>query len=113
MGSIPFEVRRINMTAKVLSQFGAALDDGELRSVCASQSVQRLQTAKPEGVASCVTRAEFVIWQLVKQGKIDLDEDVQPCLSRFDKLDKDGSGKLDSMDIAKMLDAKAGSQASS
>eukprot|EP00930_Biecheleria_cincta_P071708 TRINITY_DN59177_c0_g1_i1.p1 TRINITY_DN59177_c0_g1~~TRINITY_DN59177_c0_g1_i1.p1 ORF type:complete len:342 (-),score=47.83 TRINITY_DN59177_c0_g1_i1:145-1170(-) len=110
VGSIPFEVRRIHMTAEVLGQFGAALDDGELRSICTSPSVQRLKTAKEGAGASCVSRAEFVIWQLVKQGKLDLDDDVQPCLSRFDKLDKDGSGNLDSMDIARIVDAKVASQ---
>merc|ERR1719195_440793 len=53
-----------------------------------------------------VLRSEFVLWQLMKQGKLKMD-DVAPCLATFDSLDTDGSGNLNQEDIDLFLKHQA------
>lgn len=46
-----------------------------------------------------VSRAEFLAMVLVQLGKV-AQADVDECLRRFDELDEDGSGTIDTTDIA-------------
>eukprot|EP00929_Paragymnodinium_shiwhaense_P069140 TRINITY_DN34879_c0_g1_i4.p2 TRINITY_DN34879_c0_g1~~TRINITY_DN34879_c0_g1_i4.p2 ORF type:complete len:443 (-),score=141.76 TRINITY_DN34879_c0_g1_i4:207-1535(-) len=106
LGSIPFETRRIRNFCKVLNQFGDALDPSELEALMQSAEVRALRTQNQQLMRPRdeVSRAEFVIWQLIKQQKVDLEEDVQPVLGIFDQLDTDGSGVLNQEDISLYLE---------
>jgi len=49
-----------------------------------------------------VRRAGFILWQLQKQGKLTGD-DIKPGSGSFDKLDADGSGFLNQVDITDQI----------
>lgn len=46
-----------------------------------------------------VSRAEFLAMVLVQVGKV-AQADVDECRRRFDEVDKDGSGTIDTTDVA-------------
>mmetsp|Transcript_112713 Transcript_112713/g.318519 ORF Transcript_112713/g.318519 Transcript_112713/m.318519 type:complete len:420 (-) Transcript_112713:164-1423(-) len=100
LGSIPFEARRLKNIAKVLQQFGESLEPKELEALCSSEEIRSVRTdgMNQSTEAPHVTCGEFILWQLLKQEKIGM-EDVRPCLAMFDKLDKDKSGWLNEDDI--------------
>jgi len=102
VGGLPMEKRRLRNISKVLHQFGASIDLEEIKAMCSSEEIQQLRTAKMVALGPgkpYVDRSEFVIWQLIKQGKLDLSMDVLPVLHTFDKLDSDLSGRLNQEDI--------------
>jgi len=106
LAGLRYETRRLRTTARVLQQFGAGLDHSALGHLTTCNEIRTLRT--PAQIAQSaadpfVTRAEFVIWQLLQQGKLDMQQDVLPCLSVFDKLDSDSSGRLNKDDIEHRL----------
>eukprot|EP00930_Biecheleria_cincta_P003273 TRINITY_DN104197_c0_g1_i1.p1 TRINITY_DN104197_c0_g1~~TRINITY_DN104197_c0_g1_i1.p1 ORF type:complete len:583 (-),score=105.57 TRINITY_DN104197_c0_g1_i1:80-1828(-) len=106
LASLPSEVRRLANLDKVLGQFGESLDEDELEALCDGEEIQQLrngQQIEAGKLKPAVSRAEFALWQLLKQGKLDLQKDVAPCLHAFDKLDYDGSGVVTREDISQCL----------
>eukprot|EP00927_Polykrikos_kofoidii_P025133 TRINITY_DN2264_c0_g1_i1.p1 TRINITY_DN2264_c0_g1~~TRINITY_DN2264_c0_g1_i1.p1 ORF type:complete len:484 (+),score=89.46 TRINITY_DN2264_c0_g1_i1:73-1524(+) len=108
IASIPFEVRRLRHINEVLHQFGDSLDLHELRAIADGREIQQLRTPQQqsrvlETHGASVSRAEFVIWQLLKQEKIDFGEDIVKVLLTFDQLDADGSGRLTIADIEQSI----------
>jgi len=101
VGAIPFRIEELRKIDKCLSLLGDSLDSEELAALCGAKEIiqirneQQLAEAEEEPF---VSRAEFAIWQLIRQGKLKMD-DVLRCMQTFDKLDEDGSGKLDQEDI--------------
>jgi len=106
LAGIPFEARKLKNIAKVLNQFGQSLDSAELKALVQSEEIKCLrnevQIVENEDDPH-VSRAEFVLWQLLKQEKISMDQDVQACLNSFDGLDTDLSGRLNQADIDEYL----------
>mmetsp|Transcript_26372 Transcript_26372/g.51695 ORF Transcript_26372/g.51695 Transcript_26372/m.51695 type:complete len:503 (-) Transcript_26372:488-1996(-) len=99
---LPTEQRKIRDTEKILQQFGDSLEAEELGALLDSKEIQALRprrTCGEDQSRSSVNRAEFVIWLLIKKGKLDLMTDIGPCTHVFDSLDPDGSGVLDQHDI--------------
>jgi len=102
IASIPGEARRLRNREKVLMQFGDSLEAEELSALLQSEEIamMRVPGASREGAeAASVSRAEFILWLLLKQQKLDLKGDVVPCGNIFDTLDPDASGYLDEADI--------------
>lgn len=98
IASIPKESRRVRERERVLLQFGDSLEAEELKALTSSDELQSMRTPAQRQEPS-VSRAEFMLWLLVKQQKLDLRQDIQPCGDIFDSLDPDGSGSLDEDDI--------------
>mmetsp|Transcript_68957 Transcript_68957/g.201874 ORF Transcript_68957/g.201874 Transcript_68957/m.201874 type:complete len:539 (+) Transcript_68957:54-1670(+) len=96
LASIPGEARRIRNQESVLMQFGDSLEASELTALLESQELRKLRGGAS---ADSVSRAEFIIWLLIKKGNVDLKEDLMPCAAIFETLDPDGSGELDEADI--------------
>jgi len=102
IASIPGTARQIRNRAQVLMQFGDSLESEELAALLDSQEIQSLRV--PKVVAEnaenpAVSRAEFILWLLMKEQKLDFNADIRPCAYIFDTLDPDGSGYLDEQDI--------------
>ncbi|CAE8736869.1 unnamed protein product, partial [Polarella glacialis] len=105
LAAVPFEVRKLTNISKVLSQFGETLDAQELTALCESDEIRKLRNRSQIERFKYnphVSRAEFILWQLQKQGKIS-DDDLIPCTHSFDALDADCSGVLNQRDIADYL----------
>eukprot|EP01038_Epipyxis_sp_PR26KG_P013294 gene13294-17811_t len=64
-------------------------------------SMIREMDTNGDGVDKC----EFLVAMLVQMNVCNLEDDIAPWLTKFDQLDKDGSGKLDGDDIA-LLEAE-------
>eukprot|EP00419_Tripos_fusus_P041152 CAMPEP_0172792146 /NCGR_PEP_ID=MMETSP1074-20121228/208825_1 /TAXON_ID=2916 /ORGANISM="Ceratium fusus, Strain PA161109" /LENGTH=647 /DNA_ID=CAMNT_0013629211 /DNA_START=53 /DNA_END=1997 /DNA_ORIENTATION=- len=99
---LPTEQRKIRDTEKILQQFGDSLEAEELGALLDSKEIQALRPSRTCGEdqsRSSVNRLEFIIWLLIKNGKLDLVTDIGPCTHVFDSLDPDGSGVLDQHDI--------------
>eukprot|EP00929_Paragymnodinium_shiwhaense_P037902 TRINITY_DN20106_c0_g1_i1.p1 TRINITY_DN20106_c0_g1~~TRINITY_DN20106_c0_g1_i1.p1 ORF type:complete len:570 (+),score=134.90 TRINITY_DN20106_c0_g1_i1:149-1858(+) len=106
LASIPFEIRKLRNSANVLSQFGDSLDPEELLALTTSDTLNALRTpAVQRELEGQVSRAEFALWQLIKQGKIR-PHDITPCLAVFDGLDADRTGTLTSDDVALKVQEK-------
>eukprot|EP00927_Polykrikos_kofoidii_P025135 TRINITY_DN2264_c0_g3_i1.p1 TRINITY_DN2264_c0_g3~~TRINITY_DN2264_c0_g3_i1.p1 ORF type:complete len:468 (+),score=77.53 TRINITY_DN2264_c0_g3_i1:59-1462(+) len=108
IASIPFEIRRLRHINEVLQQFGDSLDLVELKALADGKEIQQLRTPEQQKRVmdthgASVSRAEFVVWQLVKQQKIDFGEDIVNILTTFDQLDTDGSGRLTVLDIEQSI----------
>jgi len=101
VGAVPFRIEELKKIHKCLNLLGNSLDSKELRALCGAEEIvairneQQLANAKEDPY---VSRSEFAIWQLVKQGKLEMEEVLQ-CMQTFDKLDADGSGRLNQGDI--------------
>jgi len=101
VGAIPFRIEELRKIDKCLSLLGDSLDSDELAALSTAEEIVKIRNEKQLADAEedpFVSRAEFAIWQLIKQGKLGMD-DVLRCLQTFDKLDVDGSGSLDQDDI--------------
>jgi len=99
---LPTEQRKIRDTEKILQQFGDSLEAEELGALLDSNEIRALRPRRPvvgDRSRSSVNRAEFIIWLLIKKGKLDLTTDIGPCAHVFDSLDPDNSGVLDQDDI--------------
>merc|ERR1719428_183725 len=102
MTNIPLEVQKMKDMTKVLHQFGDSLEEEELEAILNSEQLKRLRNTRQrleKAKYPSVDRAEFILWMLVHQGKVDM-EDVEPCARIFDALDPDESGTLDAGDVA-------------
>jgi len=101
VGAIPFRIEELRKIDKCLSLLGDSLDSEELAALCKAEEIVKIRNEQQLAEAQeepHVSRAEFAIWQLIKQGKLKMD-DVLRCMQTFDKLDVDGSGKLNQEDI--------------
>eukprot|EP00931_Biecheleriopsis_adriatica_P021930 TRINITY_DN14209_c0_g1_i1.p1 TRINITY_DN14209_c0_g1~~TRINITY_DN14209_c0_g1_i1.p1 ORF type:complete len:480 (+),score=81.85 TRINITY_DN14209_c0_g1_i1:73-1512(+) len=110
IGALPYERRKLAKIASTLDQFGNSLDAEELAHLTQSEELESIRTMSQIADAirePHIDRIEFVIWQLLKQGKINLRQDVLPCLQVFDGLDTDGSGSLTQADIHDILELPA------
>eukprot|EP00419_Tripos_fusus_P037104 CAMPEP_0172780122 /NCGR_PEP_ID=MMETSP1074-20121228/202767_1 /TAXON_ID=2916 /ORGANISM="Ceratium fusus, Strain PA161109" /LENGTH=466 /DNA_ID=CAMNT_0013617093 /DNA_START=24 /DNA_END=1424 /DNA_ORIENTATION=- len=101
IGAFPSRIQQLRKLDKSLSLLGESFDAKHLSALCSCTEVtsirSRAQIAKSQS-APYIDRSEFVLWQLLKQDKIQMD-DIQRCVQVFDKLDYDGSGSLDQTDI--------------
>jgi len=101
IASIPAQLRRIRNQDRVLNQFGSSLESNELDTLLKSEVIQTLRsrTSAENQRRTDVNRAEFILWMLIVQEKVDLTLDVGPAAYVFEQLDPDGSGTLDEEDI--------------
>jgi len=109
VGAVPFRIRQLRKVERSLSLLKESLDEKQLASVCSCREVTKIrsrsQIAKSQN-APYIDRSEFVLWQLLKQDKVQM-VDVQRCLNVFDKVDLDGSGRLDQADLDLYISQKA------
>jgi len=108
VGAIPFRIEELKKIDKCLSLLGDSLDKEELAALCAAEEIVRIRNEQQLAEAEeepHVSRAEFAIWQLIKQGKLKMD-DILRCMQTFDKLDFDGSGRLNQKDIDLFLQSE-------
>jgi len=101
VGAVPFRIQELNKINKCLSLLGDSLEAEELQALCECTEIVRIRNLMQVEAATNnphILRSEFVLWQLMKQGKLKMD-DVAPCLATFDSLDTDGSGNLNEEDI--------------
>jgi len=109
VGAVPFRIQELKKIEKCLSLLGDSLESEELQALCECKEINQIRN--PEQVEAAkndphVLRSEFVLWQLMKQGKLKMD-DIAPCLATFDSLDTDGSGNLNQEDIDLFLSRQA------
>merc|ERR1711924_340960 len=95
LAAVPLQRYQARMEAKVLHQYGHVLEEDELWELAASQQMQSLGLCSS---MAYVTRNEFCLAMLVRMDKIT-PEDLKRCQEVFDRLDADGSGRLDALDI--------------
>merc|ERR1712008_252215 len=101
VGAVPFQIQQLKKIEKCLSLLGDSLDSEELHALCKCKEIVKIRNSVQIEAATDdphVLRSEFVLWQLMKQGKLKMD-DIRPCLATFDSLDTDGSGILNQEDI--------------
>ena len=94
IAGLPLELRRQRNERAVLDQYGETMDASEFEEILAS--FRALGLAGP-GEASC-SKAEFVVMMLLKLEKYDT-RDIRRCVTIFDTLDADKSGRLDARDL--------------
>jgi len=101
VGAVPFKVQELKKIQKCLDLLGDSLEAEELQALCECDEIMKVRNEVQVEAAKedpHVLRSEFVLWQLMKQGKLKMD-DIAPCLATFDSLDTDGSGNLNQEDI--------------
>ena len=98
IASLPLEIRRLQMEATVLSQYGAHLSPAELAEIADDKGFRDLGLRR-EMRGHC-TKTEFVVSMLLKLKKID-EADVKRCVDSFKVLDVNNDGRLNDADIAK------------
>eukprot|EP00927_Polykrikos_kofoidii_P059494 TRINITY_DN54643_c0_g1_i1.p1 TRINITY_DN54643_c0_g1~~TRINITY_DN54643_c0_g1_i1.p1 ORF type:complete len:1011 (-),score=180.05 TRINITY_DN54643_c0_g1_i1:70-3102(-) len=107
--AIPAELKKMKNQYAVLHQFGDSMNSAELNALLDCSTVRKLRTVS-QNMASLrapqISRAEFILWLLEKQGKLDVQRDIAPCGCVFDVLDTDGSGTLNQDDIQGISDNK-------
>lgn len=97
--SLPLELHRVRKQHEVLTQFGVNLHKEELDGMLNSEFLKFVRHGDPAREHSKeVSKAEFMLWLLVKQGKLDRD-DVQDVVWAFHVLDKRDDFKLTEKDI--------------
>ncbi|CAE8720057.1 unnamed protein product [Polarella glacialis] len=72
LAAVPFEVGKLTNISKVLSQFGETLDAQELTALCENDEIRKLRNRSQIERFKYnphVSRAEFILWQLQKQGE--------------------------------------------
>eukprot|EP00929_Paragymnodinium_shiwhaense_P050371 TRINITY_DN25354_c0_g1_i1.p1 TRINITY_DN25354_c0_g1~~TRINITY_DN25354_c0_g1_i1.p1 ORF type:complete len:771 (+),score=196.29 TRINITY_DN25354_c0_g1_i1:147-2459(+) len=88
LGAMPFELRALESQHSVLTQFGDSLEDKELDELLASDVLQALRNPKQISAAEAkphITRAEFILCQMLLLEKVDIDNDVGVCSRIFDR----------------------------
>jgi len=111
VGAVPFRLQELKKIEKCLSLLGDSLEAEELEALCECEEIRSVRNAVQIEEAKedpHVLRSEFVLWQLLKQGKLKMD-DIAPCLATFDSLDTDHSGNLNQEDIDLFLANQAAS----
>lgn len=102
--SLPLELRRETREHEVLTQFGVNLLQSELDTMIDSGLMNYLRRGDAnrhdqhgEPLRE-VSKAEFMLWLLVKQGKVDR-ESIHETACAFEALDIDRNGILTEQDI--------------
>jgi len=96
IAQLPLKMRRLKQEARVLAQYGSALQEDELRHLVEDKAFDDLGITR-ERPGEC-TETEFVISMLLKLDKLK-PSDVKRCAAVFGKLDASGDSKLSSTDI--------------
>merc|ERR1712070_800186 len=103
VAALPLERRREYQQRLVLEQYGGELDAEELHDL--QSTLVDLELCDTRAQGSC-SRSDFALAMLVRQDKVS-KADVDAVLRTFSKLDIDGSGELNEMDVQAWLKAKA------
>lgn len=92
----PLRAHRRRLENKVINQYGASLDEGELWELAGSEQFKTLDLRRSDGAG--VSRDAFCLMMLVRTERLEADE-LKRCQAAFDALDADGSGTLDMADV--------------
>lgn len=99
MTSLPLQLKREEREFKVLMQFGDSLQENELAKLLDSPVLHHIRQGNAaRSNKKDVTRAEFMLWLLIKQRKLD-KEQLQDAAQVFDVMDTLGNGVLSREDL--------------
>ena len=90
------QLRQKRLERAVLEQYGDELSEDALWELAAGEQLQGLGLSQSR---TYVTKNAYVLAMLVRMHKLS-EEDLRMCQATFDRLDADGSGRLDMDDIA-------------
>lgn len=98
MAAFPLEWRQQREEFSCVTQFGANLHQDSLDSMLHSDELLDIRHGGIREGFTSVSRAEFMLWLFLKQGRIDTAH-IEDAVWAFDLLDTDGSGELNAEDV--------------
>lgn len=101
LGSFISVQRELRLRHRIITQFGTALRQEDLRILSHGDEIRRLGLSSSD---DCITRSEFCLFMLAKLGRIT-EEELRLSQAAFDTLDVTHTGVLNKYDLRPQSEA--------